>query len=284
MPGLFILMAALIQAPDPTIALLTADRELSASSAREGLEAALPPALAGSPVLLLPGAPVLRGRDAIVGALAAAEAERELVVEWTARASWVSLDGALGVTAGVLSAKPKGEGQQRSGTYVACWKLVDGAWKLAALMQAGLAPGNRPLYDPAWGPKALTALAPSGAARSIIASDIAFSARAGTDGAGAAFEAYAAPDAVVFSPGGASRGPREIGASIGQGPPADWSWVPVVAELAESGDLGYTIGQAVIAPQSGGGPVLSKYLTVWKRQPDGTMRFLTDGGNGRPAP
>jgi len=279
-----ILMAAVLQQPDPTIELLRADRNLSAASGREGLEAALPPALASDPVLLLPGAPVLRGRDAIVGVLAAAKAERDLAIEWNSQASWLSLDGELGVTAGVIAAKPKGGGDERHGTYIACWKREGGAWKLAALMQAGLAPGNRPLYDPAWGPKSLTSLPPSGDARSIIASDLAFSARAGTEGAGAAFEAYAAPDAVVFGPGGATRGPREIGASIGQGPPADWSWAPVVAEIAGTGDLGYTIGQAVIAPKSGGAPVLSKYLTVWRRQSDGTMRFLTDGGNGRPAP
>jgi len=279
-----LLMAAVLQQPDPTIELLRADRNLSAASGREGLEAALPPALGADPVLLLPGAPVLRGRDPIVGALAAAKAERDLAIEWNAQASWISLDGGLGVTAGVISAKPKAGGEERHGTYIACWKREGGAWKLAALMQAGLAPGNRQLHDPAWGPKSLTPLPPSGDARSIIASDLAFSARAGTDGAGLAFEAYAAPDAVVFGPGGATRGPRAIGQSIGQGPPANWSWAPVVAEIAGTGDLGYTIGQAVIAPASGGAPVLSKYLTVWRRQSDGTMRFLTDGGNGRPAP
>jgi ketosteroid isomerase-like protein len=28
----------------------------------------------------------------------------------------------------------------------------------------------------------------------------------------------------------------------------------------------------------------SKYLTVWKRQPDGAWKFVADGGNERPGP
>ena len=28
----------------------------------------------------------------------------------------------------------------------------------------------------------------------------------------------------------------------------------------------------------------AKYLTIWRRQPGGEVRFLTDGGNARPSP
>ena len=34
---------------------------------------------------------------------------------------------------------------------------------------------------------------------------------------------------------------------------------------------------------SAGGEVYpSKYLTIWQRQPDGSWKYITDGGNARP--
>jgi hypothetical protein len=63
--------------------------------------------------------------------------------------------------------------------------------------------------------------------------------------------------------------------------PATWSWHPVVAGAASDGSMGWTVGEAVITAADGhSGP--SKYLTVWKRLGDGTIRYYTDGGNGRP--
>ena len=55
----------------------------------------------------------------------------------------------------------------------------------------------------------------------------------------------------------------------------------MVAGASDDGSMGWTVGEAVITAADGhSGP--SKYLTVWKRQADGAIRFVTDGGNGRP--
>ena len=55
-----------------------------------------------------------------------------------------------------------------------------------------------------------------------------------------------------------------------------------LAGTAASGDLGFTIGESVIRVE--GSPAsYGKYLTIWRRLPDGSVRFLTDGGNPRPA-
>ena len=62
---------------------------------------------------------------------------------------------------------------------------------------------------------------------------------------------------------------------------AKWEWHPVYSEGAASGDLGFTVGEAVITPP-GATPdkaFHSKYLTVWRRQPDGSLRYIVDGGN-----
>ena len=56
--------------------------------------------------------------------------------------------------------------------------------------------------------------------------------------------------------------------------------VPMHDLLAMQGDLGFTIGVATIRGELTSH--YSKYLTVWKKQPDGEWRFVADGGNPVP--
>jgi hypothetical protein len=61
------------------------------------------------------------------------------------------------------------------------------------------------------------------------------------------------------------------------------NWAPIWGEAAGAGDLGCTVGLAEFKPGAGA-PSYSKYLTVWRRQDDGTWKFAADAGNPRPAP
>ncbi|MDB4950048.1 MAG: hypothetical protein JWM27_2697, partial [Gemmatimonadetes bacterium] len=115
--------------------------------------------------------------------------------------------------------------------------------------------------------------------------DRAFAAMAAARGAGPAFVAFAAPD--VLNVGGQiTAGPAEVAASFA-GDTAHWLWGPILSRASADGELGYTVGEAAI---TGAGPdgaprtSYSKYLTIWRRQPDGSYKYVTDGGNGRPAP
>lgn len=273
-----------VSAQDPRTTLLAADRALAEASVRSGLRAALAGGLADQAVLVHAGAPVLRGRATILAALAGDPVLDSVTVGWEARDGWVSADSTFGITAGTTRIAPHA-GEARTGAYIAGWRRVGSTWRLVGLMQTGVVSAPRTWYDPAWGPKELPALPPNGPAADLVQADLDFAARAGREGAAAAFRAFAAPHAFTFAGGGRwNEGPDAIGAAVGRGAPAHWSWSPVVAEVAASGDLGFTVGQAVIAPASGGAPIVSKYLTVWMRQPDGRMKFLTDGGNPRPRP
>ena len=65
------------------------------------------------------------------------------------------------------------------------------------------------------------------------------------------------------------------------------TWTPVKAEMAASGDLGYTYGTFVFkANEKDGNPVThyGKYTTVWKKQREGTWRVALDMGNIGPSP
>ncbi len=64
----------------------------------------------------------------------------------------------------------------------------------------------------------------------------------------------------------------------------NWSitWAPLYAEAAQSGDLGYTTGSFEIHDKSSDGtPVVRKgsYVTMWRKQPDGTWKVALDIGS-----
>ena len=100
-----------------------------------------------------------------------------------------------------------------------------------------------------------------------------------------AFAEWAAPDAVTFAASGELNvGPARIGAALA-GDASDWQWGAVAAGAAADGSLGWTVGQATITSKSGtGAPEVyrGKYLTLWRRMPDGAIRFIADGGSPRP--
>ncbi len=63
-------------------------------------------------------------------------------------------------------------------------------------------------------------------------------------------------------------------------------WRPVFADIARSGDLGYTYGTSEVrSAGKDGTPVTQygKYLTVWKKQANRSWRVAADIGNSRPS-
>ena len=56
------------------------------------------------------------------------------------------------------------------------------------------------------------------------------------------------------------------------------SWQPTAAEIAASGDLGYTYGTAQRTDDSASDPVVetSHYVRIWSRKPGGEWRLVLD--------
>jgi hypothetical protein len=163
--------------------------------------------------------------------------------------------------------------------YISAWRRDSGRWTIAALLFLGM--DSVPATTlPRGLPLALNPAQPAGAAAPLIAADLAFAKLAGGSGAAIAFQRWAAREAMIFGGGGLLiRGPEAIGRAVAG--PARWRWHPVAAGAAQSGDLGWTAGEAVITPREAK-PDYSKYLTVWIRRPGQRIRFLIDGGNARP--
>ena len=60
------------------------------------------------------------------------------------------------------------------------------------------------------------------------------------------------------------------------------TWEPLLADVAQSADLGYTHGkyQLVSSESTGNQDTTSGYyITVWKKQTDGSWKFVFDTGN-----
>jgi ketosteroid isomerase-like protein len=284
-------LAAQTAAPGPQEAetlLVRADLAWSDTTARTGLADGFVAMLADDAVYLHPGADVMRGRDAIRAFLAAQPSTAGTVLRWNPLRAGVSRDGQAGYTQGVtVVTAPGADGTPvtRFGRYITFWRRgADGKWMVAASMQARQ-PSREPLVTPAGRSRGtIPDTAHGGAATMMERADRAFAAMGAARGSEAAFTAFAAPDAVSIN-AMISVGPAEIGGNL-HGDTSRWAWGPVLSGASPDGDLGFTAGEAAI---TGAGPDgreqtrYSKYLTIWRRQPDGSYKFLTDGGNGRPA-
>lgn len=270
-----------LAAQDATDSLVLAERAVSEASGRSGFATAITAALATDGTILWPAAPVIHGVEPVRKLLSAQRLLDSLRITWQPLGVELSSDGSLGVTWGVTAAARDGA-PARLARYIAAWRKENGAWKLAAFVGLGLYPPAASTVTADMGPLTLAPLSPSGPAARFIAADLAFAKLAGDSTAALAFERFAAPEAVMMGGGFITRGPAAIRAGLEGGPPSAWSWHPVLAGAAGSGDLGYTVGEAVIKTQ--GSPTsYSKYLTIWRRMPDGSVRFLNDGGAARPA-
>jgi len=65
------------------------------------------------------------------------------------------------------------------------------------------------------------------------------------------------------------------------------TWTPLHADMAASGDLGYTFGTYEFrSKDKDGKPTVEygKYASVWKKQKDGSWKVVMDMGNASPSP
>lgn len=270
--------------------LLAADKAVSTAALKGGIKTALAEAMAPDVFLLYEGAPIISGRTNAAALLEAQVSLSTLRVQRLPLVVATSTDGTIGATWGVTAITDettKPGATSRFGKYISTWRRTQqGAWQLAANIDLGLASGEL-VIPPNVAPVSKTSPTPlSGSGAPFAKADVDFAHTAEASGAPAAFGAFAASDAMTLAASGEIVvGPAAIKSRMIESPlaTAKWEWHPVYSEGAVSGDLGFTIGEAAIAPigASAASTYRSKYLTVWRRQADGTIRFIVDAGNGR---
>lgn len=286
------LLAPLSDAEEAHDALLRADLARSDSVARIGIARGLAANFTNDVVYLRGGLPIVRGRSAAQAIIAAESFAGPVALRWQPVRAEASRDGRSGYSYGytVIGSGANAALSIRMDRYIAFWRRDGDSWQIAAYAETYGAPPPSLVMPSEAADSALAdvPMRPSrGPLEEIRAADDAFARTASKLGTGQAFGAYAASNAQIFStPGEFITGPEAISQAFG--PTTDDSklaWHPVTGEVARSGDLGFTVGNAVFTGRNlDGSPEIrySKYLTVWKKQRDGSWRYVVDGGNARP--
>ena len=119
--------------------------------------------------------------------------------------------------------------------------------------------------------------------RSLVETERAFSKTAAAKGIRDSFLAFLADDGVLFRPKPVN------GKQFLRGRPARpglLSWEPIFAFVSRAGDMGYDTGPWEFREK---GPedkpvAYGYFVTVWKKQADGTWKFVVDLGTSNPQP
>lgn len=116
----------------------------------------------------------------------------------------------------------------------------------------------------------------------IVQTELDFSNMAQKDGIPKAFLAYAAKDVALLRNNKLIHGIdalRNSYTSLEADPKTSLTWSPDFVDVSTSGDLGYTYGNYVYTTVDSLGNTNSQegvFHTVWKRQEDGSWKFVWD--------
>ena len=115
----------------------------------------------------------------------------------------------------------------------------------------------------------------------ILDAEKAFAAMAKKDGVAKAFSFYAAEDAAINYNDKLIKGRKDISVHYENKKYKDvlLEWTPEFVDAAASGDLGYTYGNYTYTTKDSIGNIISAkgiFHTVWKKQKDGSWKFVWD--------
>src|SRR6266850_8508034 len=116
---------------------------------------------------------------------------------------------------------------------------------------------------------------------SLVETEQAFARLSVARGTRDAFLANLSDDSILFRPQAV---PGKSWTEKNPPPAAQLNWQPAFADIAKSGDLGYTTGPWEIRRTPQDAPsAFGHYVTVWRKQADGTWKIAIDIGISHPA-
>jgi len=125
------------------------------------------------------------------------------------------------------------------------------------------------------------------AKESMLTADREFSKLSVAQGTYVAFNTYMDDNATIYREGQHPFTGREAIRPLfpkeGNG---TLEWEPFMAEIAESGDLGYTLGKWTYTQTAEDGSeskAQGYYVSIWKKQADGSWKYVFDTGVSVPA-
>lgn len=125
------------------------------------------------------------------------------------------------------------------------------------------------------------------ARKEVLSTDRAFSAMSAEKGTNAAFLHYAATDAVKLQEGTfpviGLNALRESFQSVSDSG-FRLTWEPVKTEVSQSCDMAFTFGNYELEDFTRRQIRYGNYVTIWRKQKDGSWRWVLDAGNSTPRP
>ena len=113
---------------------------------------------------------------------------------------------------------------------------------------------------------------------SLVEAERGFARTSVLTGTKDAFLSVLTDDSILFRPHAV---PGKKWTSENPAPPAQLSWEPEFADIAAAGDLGYTTGPWEVRRTPQDQPAgFGHYVTLWRKQPDGTWKLALDIGIG----
>lgn len=118
---------------------------------------------------------------------------------------------------------------------------------------------------------------------SIVEAERAFARAAVAKGIRDSFLENMTDESILFRPGPV---PGRKWITEHPAPQGVLTWQPIFADVARAGDLGYTTGPWEFREKSlSDKPVAhGQFVTIWKKQADGTWKFVVDLGTSNPPP
>ncbi|HEV2860662.1 MAG TPA: nuclear transport factor 2 family protein [Pyrinomonadaceae bacterium] len=118
----------------------------------------------------------------------------------------------------------------------------------------------------------------------VVETELAFAAAARARGVRDSFIEYAAEDGLLFRRTAVNA--REFWRKATPAPTGLLSWYPTYADVSRAGDVGWTTGPWEFRekPDDREASGHGHFVTVWRRQADGTFRFALDMGVRHSAP
>jgi ketosteroid isomerase-like protein len=266
--------------------LIEAGNQVSAAMKNKGVVAGLSARFAGDVLFLGPRTPTLHGKQAAIDWLST-NPIAPTEIQWEVLKADVSNDATQGYTwAGGTFTADLGTGpSELPGFFLLYWRRGPGGeWRIAAMVLNIAGPQVGPLPD-GFGTPTTKQRRSFGETsdHKLLEIDAAFSAASVKRGTGFAFGRFAAENAMAVGGGQFIFGAAAIGEAFASEPTDVVSWIPRFSDVAGSGDLGFSVGDAKF-DLGVVGTFYTKYLTVWQKQDNSRWRFVADFGNSRPAP
>jgi ketosteroid isomerase-like protein len=205
----------------------------------------------------------------------------------------VARAGDLGFTTGPWDFTKEGDESIEYGQYVSVWrKQPGGSWRV--VIDVGIVHSKpQTAAIEAFSPEKVLMVDSGDTVRAdveaeraeLLKMDREFARHSVSKGSVHAFLAYSTDDVRFYRMNTfPTLGKKALRAALSK-QPGLLIWEPMAAQVSQSGDLGYTYGISKFRPESpkGSAAESASYMRIWKKQTDGTWKFVLDIANPIPA-